>query len=106
MSGETSPEDQASWLSKVTQWWVNPLLRRGASEVLTAQRIWRLNEQHMPPVEAAEALLRTNGSVVKTLVAVFRREWFLSGAWRLGQLSCQAVTPFVMRAFVAFLTAR
>ncbi len=106
MSGETSPEDQASWVSKVTQWWVNPLLRRGASEVLTAQRIWRLNEQHMPPVETAEVLLRANGSVVKTLVAVFRREWILSGCWRLGQLSCQAVTPFVMRAFVAFLTAR
>ncbi len=101
-----SPEGSASWLSLVTQWWVNEMLRRGSAEVLTAQRIWRLDERRMPPVEQAEQLLRERASIVRAMVGVFRREWFLSGLWRLGQLACQAVTPFVLRAFVVFLMAR
>ena len=39
------------------------------------------------------------------MIAQFRREWLGAAAWRIGMIACQFAQPFLVRAFVAFLTA-
>jgi hypothetical protein len=54
MSGEVSAEENATWLSKGLNMWIQPLLKRGSTEVLTPEIIWRAHERHMPDANAAE----------------------------------------------------
>ena len=103
MSGPLSPEGSASLFARYTQRWFTPLLQLGAREVLTAPRIWRLDEARAPDVPAVAALLSTR-SLASALARYFRGEWLVSAAWRGGQLACQASTPFVVRSFVSFLS--
>lgn len=103
MSGELSHEESASWLKKVTNSWITPLLRRGAKEVLTPDVIWRASEDHLPDVEAVEIEMK-RATLFRALVIVFRREWLSSAAWRVVQLAILFLQPFLVRSFVQFLS--
>ncbi|KAF1323969.1 Atp-binding protein, partial [Globisporangium splendens] len=46
-----SPLDSANWLSRVTLWWVNPLIRKGYASTLLEDDVWRL-----PKVDASAVL--------------------------------------------------
>ncbi|GAB9477252.1 Atp-binding cassette superfamily, partial [Globisporangium polare] len=37
-----NPIDSASWLSRVTLWWVNPLIRKGYASPLLEDDVWQL----------------------------------------------------------------
>jgi hypothetical protein len=58
MSGEVSMEESASWYARFFNCWITPLLRRGATEVLLPDKIWRASEKHMPPVDDIERLMK------------------------------------------------
>uniref|UniRef100_K3WIN5 Uncharacterized protein n=1 Tax=Globisporangium ultimum (strain ATCC 200006 / CBS 805.95 / DAOM BR144) TaxID=431595 RepID=K3WIN5_GLOUD len=46
-----NPLDSANWLSRVTLWWVNPLIRKGYASTLLEDDVWRL-----PRVDASAVL--------------------------------------------------
>ncbi|GAB9477253.1 hypothetical protein Gpo141_00014316, partial [Globisporangium polare] len=37
-----NPLDSASWLSRVSLWWINPLIRRGYAQPLEQDDVWDL----------------------------------------------------------------
>lgn len=104
MSGEISPEDDSNVLSRMSYWWLTPLLQLGARTVLRPSLIYRLPEEHQPDYEAVRRDVQSGAALHMALVRVFAREWLLGGSWRLLQISAQAAIPFILRRFVMWVT--
>lgn len=104
MSGPESPEDTSSWWQRLTNSWQYPLLKLGSTTVLTPSRIWRLSSKHIPNAQRVEKRVMDGDTLTRALVKEFAWEWVVGGLWRVLQIACQSSVPFVMRAFVTWLS--
>src|SRR3989338_10354326 len=104
MSGDTSPEDESNVFSRITYGWLTPLLRLGALQVLRPALIYRLPKVHLPDYEAVRRDVQSGVALHIALARLFYCEWLIGGSWRLLQITVQATTPFILRAFVRWIS--
>lgn len=118
-----SPLDSANWLSKLTLWWVNPILRHGYAQPLQEADVWRL-----PHTDTSAVLERIFDSVYASAKAFAKQRnlpsassnpppphvgWPLWHATRgvmvlavglhLLSAACTIFTPLVIRELVLWL---
>lgn len=103
-SSAVSQEMQVNVITRVTMRWVSPLIAQGYRCQLTLEDIPRCEERFMPPVAEMESHLATGATLTRVLIGAFWREWVVSGLFRLVRLAILTAIPFVLRAFVGWLS--
>ncbi|KNE72664.1 hypothetical protein AMAG_16423 [Allomyces macrogynus ATCC 38327] len=112
---DESPELTASFLSKITFWWVLPLLSRASKTVLTATDLWDLphlwssrpNQQRLQ--HAWETELKKSGdkaSFARALAAAFGPRIAVMLLFALLNTLIVLLTPKFVEYFVGFVVAR
>ncbi|KAJ3358533.1 hypothetical protein GGF32_000311, partial [Allomyces javanicus] len=112
---DESPELTASYLAKITFWWVLPLLSRASKTVLTATDLWDLpylwssrpNQQRLQ--QSWEAQLAKRGdkaSFARALVFTFGPRILAMLLFALLNTLIALLTPKFVEYFVGFVVAR
>lgn len=107
---EVSHEYRASWFSKYTFQWINPLMVNGYQRPLELNDIWLVNpdrsvEKLAPAVQASFDKRLARGekrALLWALHEVFFREFWWGGLFSLSSQLLQVITPFVLRYLIQF----
>jgi ATP-binding cassette subfamily C (CFTR/MRP) protein 1 len=107
---EVSPEYTASFFSKLSWQWMQPLMRVGYKRPLEKNDIWAINPDRSADVLAAKletAFKRriAEGSERPLLAAMFdtfKWEFIIGGLCQLSASVIQAVAPFILRYLINF----
>ncbi|CAJ1953016.1 unnamed protein product [Sphenostylis stenocarpa] len=105
-----TPFAKAGFLSKMTFWWLNPLMKRGQEKTLQDEDIPKLRESDRTEscyMSFLEQLNRTKGkeplsqsSVLWTIVLCHRREILMTGLFALLKVLTLSTGPVLLNAFV------
>ncbi|RDD40608.1 Multidrug resistance-associated protein 1 [Trichoplax sp. H2] len=120
---EPNPESRASFLSKISFWWLNGLIIKGYKHPLTDQDLWDLNEvdkcsnignrfryywtRELAKISSANKdgvtiTTAKNPSLVLAFGRTFGSTFIFAGVLKVTQDTLSFVAPQILRALIAF----
>jgi ATP-binding cassette subfamily C (CFTR/MRP) protein 1 len=107
---EVCPEYTASFFSRLSWQWMQPLMRVGYKRPLEKNDIWAINPDRSADVlaaklEAAFKRRRAEGGAKPLLGAMFdtfKWEFIIGGLCQLSASVIQAIAPFILRYLISF----
>ncbi|OUM67296.1 hypothetical protein PIROE2DRAFT_40198 [Piromyces sp. E2] len=108
-----TPYTKASWISRITYWWANPLFITGYSRPLQENDMYlldpkfeekKLADNFYKEWDKELVKRKDNPSIVKTFIRVFVPKWIPSGILKFFSDCCNLTSPIILELLLDFVS--